>query len=234
MVYGLISLLFGYNRPGSLWIVHVETAFMALLAFCFVALIVSLERIGIIVRHRPEGRLLAFLLTAMAWLCVATSFRDSIPAAWANRLPPPGQASPDARVLDVAEWARDETPPDARFLLPPDASAFSISARRGQVVSFKLVPQLSGELIEWGQRLREVLDVPDLSVYESGFTGYRDVQRRMRERYDQLPSAHLFDIARKYGARYVFRSAEDGAVDETEAKIAWRGKDGAVLYELRE
>ena len=110
--------------------------------------------------------------------------------------------------------------------------SFSIHARRGQVVSFKLVPQLSGELIEWDQRLRDVLEVPDLSVYETGFTGYRDVQRRMRHRYDALPTTHLFAVARQYGARYVFRSGEQEAVDPDVAAVAWRGEDGALVYDL--
>ena len=118
----------------------------------------------------------------------------------------------------------------ALFLLPPDASASSLHARRGQVVSFKLVPQLSGELIEWDRRLREVLDVEDLSIYAGGVRGYRLAQEAMRRRYDELPSEHLFDVARRYGARYVFRSQEDPAVP-AEA-VAWRGAGGAVLYDV--
>ena len=144
-------------------------------------------------------------------------------------LPPPQQPPPNLDVVLAAHWAKRDTPPDVLFLLPPDASAFSVNARRGQVVSFKLVPQLSGELIEWDRRLRDVLGVDDLTRYSAGLTGYRDVQRRMRERYDELPTSHLFAVAEKYGARYVFRSDEDPAAD---APIAWRGERGGVLYDL--
>ena len=150
-------------------------------------------------------------------------------SAWRGELPPPGQPAPDPAVLAAAAWAEANAPRDALFLLPPDASSFSVIARRGQVVSFKLVPQLAGELAQWDERLRDVLDVPDLSVYAGGFAGYRTAQQQMRERYDALPTQHLFKVARKYGARYVFRSKEDPAAD---APVAWRGDGGAILYDL--
>ncbi len=136
----------------------------------------------------------------------------------------------DPAVLGAAAWAASSTPAsDALFVLPPDASAFSLHARRGQIVSFKLVPQLSGELAEWDRRMSDVLDVEDPSVFAGGFAGYRLSQEAMRRRYDELPAEHLFEVARRYGARYVFRSAQD---DGVEAAIAWRGADGAVLYDL--
>ena len=169
--------------------------------------------------------------TRWASLAVAASILLLMvfPVAGGSPPPPPGQPRPDVRVTAAAEWAKFHSPPDALFLLPPNASAFSVNARRGQVVSFKLVPQLAGELSEWDRRLRDVLDVPDLSVYAGGFTGYRTAQRKMRERYDALPTQHLFAVARDYGARYVFRSNADPAAD---APVVWRGTGGAVLYDL--
>ena len=151
-------------------------------------------------------------------------------AAGRGEILPPGQWHSDAPVLAAGKWASLEANTDSLFLLPPDASAFSLHARRGQVVSFKLVPQLSGELIEWDRRLREVLDVADLSIYAGGVRGYRLSQEAMRRRYDELPAEHLFEVARRYGARYVFRSSADEGVGEE--MIAWRGETGAVMYDL--
>ena len=173
----------------------------------------------------PGGRGRGVLFCVLAAVLLGLN----LAAVVADRLPPPGQPAPDPAILAAATWAEKNSPLNALFLLPPDASAFGVNARRGQVVSFKLVPQLAGELAQWDQRLRDVLDVPDLSVYAGGFAGYRDAQRHMRERYDALPSDHLFAVARRYGARYVFRSTEDPAAG---AAVAWRGTGGAVLYDL--
>ena len=178
---------------------------------------------------KPVGHLLDWVNSLLSVAPIGLIGFFLLQSAWRGEMPPPGQPAPDAAVLDAAEWAKWNAPRDALFLLPPDASAFSVNARRGQVVSFKLVPQLAGELAEWDRRLRDVLDVPDLSVYAGGFTGYRTAQQRMRERYDALPTQHLFKVARQYGARYVFRSAADPAAD---APVAWRGTGGAVLYDL--
>jgi hypothetical protein len=100
----------------------------------------------------------------------------------------------------VCDWARQNTPADAVFLVPPQEEDFRLRARRAIVINFKGVPQLSGEFPEWRDRLRDVLDLPDLRVLPTPFAS---TLAAIRDRYEALPPAHLEAVSRKYGARYV-------------------------------
>src|SRR5205823_5390056 len=102
--------------------------------------------------------------------------------------------------LALCHWARDHPPNDATFLVPPQETEFRYYARRAIVVNFKGVPQLSSELPQWRDRLRDVLGASDLSRFGGGFfTSTREMARV----YDQRPSDALRAVAQKYGARYV-------------------------------
>ena len=59
---------------------------------------------------------------------------------------------PDPDYLAMAHFARDNTPLDAIFVVPPGESDFRLESRRAVVVNFKAVPQLGSELTEWAQR----------------------------------------------------------------------------------
>ncbi len=135
-------------------------------------------------------------------------------------------------LLDGAAWARENTNRDALFLVPPGAgSAFPVNARRGHVVSFKLVPQLSGELAGWEGRLKDVLAVDDLSPYAGGLTGYITAQQQMDTRYGELSADHLFNVAADAGADYVLTLAP--LPDAPSRSEIWRGNSGAVVYAAR-
>ena len=145
---------------------------------------------------------------------------------------PIGQSPPDTRMLEAAAWARTYTDRDALFLVPPGAgSAFPVNARRGHVVSFKLVPQLSGELAGWESRLRDVLAVDDLSPYAGGLTGYATAQRRMDERYGALSADRLFAVATARGAAYMLTLKP--LADAPSRSEIWRGEAGAAIYDVR-
>lgn len=122
-------------------------------------------------------------------------------AAWDRWLgvglaPPPE----DPDYLAVCDWARQTTPIDAVFLVPPSETAFRLSARRAIVVNFKHVPQLGGEMPEWLARLRTVLGMTDLDRLPRG---YNEVMDAIAERYDARGPSDLASAARRYGARYV-------------------------------
>jgi hypothetical protein len=108
----------------------------------------------------------------------------------------------DAAYLELARWARDHTPLDAIFLVPPDEESFRVHARRAIVVNFKGVPQLSAELPEWRDRLQTVLDLDTPGLLALPRPMGRTL-RAIRERYDALPAAHHVDVARLYGARFI-------------------------------
>jgi hypothetical protein len=107
----------------------------------------------------------------------------------------------------VCSYARDHTPIDAIFLVPPSEQEFRLAARSAIVVNFKGVPQLSGELAEWRDRLARVLDLPPtLAALPRG--RFDHTLAAIAARYDQLPADHLLAVARQYHARYVVATRE--------------------------
>jgi hypothetical protein len=119
---------------------------------------------------------------------------------WDLGLKHPGLKGDDAAYRKAAAWAREHTPRDAVFLVPPDEQSWRLDARRAIVVNFKNVPQLSGELPEWRDRLQAVLGMDDLRDLPRPF--YRTLED-IRARYHARPADALVSVARRYGARYL-------------------------------
>jgi hypothetical protein len=105
----------------------------------------------------------------------------------------------EASYRELCLWARDHTPVDAIFLVPPNEQLFRFHARRAIVINFKNVPQLSSEMLEWKRRLEDVLGQP-LTALPRRFDLTHNA---IAARYDALPPQHLVDVARRYNARYV-------------------------------
>jgi len=105
----------------------------------------------------------------------------------------------DRDYLALCAWAREHTPVDAVFVVPPNEQLFRFHARRAIVVNFKNVPQLSSEMREWRERLESVLDEPLANLPRR----FDRAHAAIAARYDALPAGHLFDVARRYGAAYV-------------------------------
>ena len=105
--------------------------------------------------------------------------------------------------MRLAQWASQNTPKDAVFLVPPDEESFRPHARRAIVVNFKGVPQLSAELPEWRDRLLDVLGLKSTGDLLALPRPMGKTLAAIRARYDTLPADHHFAVARKYGARYV-------------------------------
>lgn len=101
--------------------------------------------------------------------------------------------------LDVCNWARDHTPTNAVFIVPPNEQLFRFHAQRAIVVNFKNVPQLSSEMGQWRTRLEDVLDQPLAKLPRR----FDLAHAAIAERYDSLSAEHLTAVAAKYGARYV-------------------------------
>ena len=108
----------------------------------------------------------------------------------------------EADYLAVCNWAKDpaNTPTDAVFVVPPSEEAFRLRARRAIVVNFKGLPPFTEQLPEWRDRLEDVLDLDDLRALPRGMSPAIEA---IRVRYESLPPAHLVDVAKRYGARYV-------------------------------
>jgi hypothetical protein len=101
--------------------------------------------------------------------------------------------------LEVCRWARDHTPTDAVFIVPPNEQLFRYHAQRAIVVNFKNVPQLSSEMGQWRTRLEDVLDQPLAKLPRRFDLAHAAIAAR----YDSLSAEHLTAVAVKYGARYV-------------------------------
>lgn len=117
-----------------------------------------------------------------------------------------GLRGDDAGYMELCAWARHNTPADAVFLVPPDEQSFRLHARRAIVVNFKNVPQLSGELVEWRDRLEAVLDLDDvrsLAGPPSDRHSFDETLAAIRDEYATLSAEQLVATARRYGARYV-------------------------------
>ena len=121
-----------------------------------------------------------------------------------------GLQGDDAGYRELAAWAREHTPADAVFLVPPSEESFRVHARRAIVVNFKGVPQLGAELPEWRDRLRDVLALDAAGLLALPAPLGRTLAA-IRARYDGLPPEHHAAVAAAYGARYVVVGRRVGA-----------------------
>jgi hypothetical protein len=135
---------------------------------------------------------------------------------------------PDPDYVKIAEYAKENTPIDAIFLVPPDESDFRLRAERATVVNFKAVPQLGAELSEWAQRLRDVLGLTNLNHQLPH--GFDKIPPAMRSIYKDRPADALIATAEKYHARYVvsMRHLEPQYDD----KLIQSAGDRFFLYDL--
>jgi len=106
----------------------------------------------------------------------------------------------DPEYLKLCRWAREATPADAIFLVPPSDTAFRLEAQRGIVVNFKHVPQLSGEINVWFNRLTDVLGTRDVGSFPRD---YLNLLPALDAKYESRSPAELIEVGRRYDARYV-------------------------------
>jgi hypothetical protein len=113
----------------------------------------------------------------------------------------------DPEYLKLCHWAREATPVDAIFLVPPSDTAFRLEAQRAIVVNFKHVPQLSGEIIHWLDRLESVLGTREVGAFPRD---YVKLLPALDAKYKSRAPAELNGVARKYGARYIIAANDWG------------------------
>lgn len=116
----------------------------------------------------------------------------------------------------LTAWMRDQSPQDARFLVPPDLAEARFFGQRAVVVDWKSSPILADELIEWKKRMADVTGV-------ARFAGQRDVGN-----YHKLPREPLLAVARKYQADFIVvrRSRE---VEFKDLQVAFKNRGFVVL-----
>jgi hypothetical protein len=135
----------------------------------------------------------------------------------------------DADYLAACDWIRANTPADAVFLVPPDEEAFRLRAQRAIVVNFKCVPQLSGELGEWRDRLSAVIAM-DIRGLPATVLSFDRTRGAIRAAYERRPPAQLAKVAQRYNARYLLVGHSLG--DEWEPRRVAAMDDATSAYFL--
>jgi hypothetical protein len=89
---------------------------------------------------------------------------------------------------NVCAWIAAQTPADAMFLTPREQQTFKWYAGRGDVVTWKDVPQDARGLIEWKKRMDDIYP--------------RDQAHQQRD-LAAFTDAELIELARKYDVAYI-------------------------------
>ncbi len=180
------------------WFISETLVQMSLFRFSIYVQLLGCIAAAVWFARRPNRKRLAAALGASGCAAIFAICAARGPFFGAFTMP---RDDPD--YLAMCRWAARNTPVDAIFIVPPDEESMRLVGRRAIVVNFKGVPQLSGEMLEWRDRLCAVLDLPNLSGLPHGFAATRQA---IRSRYDQLTLEQFQAVANKYGARYMIAS----------------------------
>lgn len=113
-------------------------------------------------------------------------------------------------------WVRENTPPDALFVVPPGRQlwGFRLFARRAQVFDVKSIPYAPAGMEEWWRRSlqhRGIFDPEDPANAEALEHAWNDINaRRIALDYEDLTADEMLRLAGMYEAGYVITSAEYG------------------------
>jgi hypothetical protein len=176
------------------WYVSESLVQMSLYRFSIFAQLLSCIAVALLVVARLPRRAVIVVAGAVCAMMIAVC---AVRGPFFGAFVMPGD---DSEYLAVCDWARQNTPVDSVLLVPPGESSMRLRGQRAIVVNFKAVPQLSGELPEWRDRLRAVLALDDL---RSLLRGYTQTLRAVDERYAARSTDQLLAAARAYDARFI-------------------------------
>jgi hypothetical protein len=143
----------------------------------------------------------------LRWFLVAALCLDA--AHESRHWPLPGRAPLPARSdrfmkaeawRDICAWVRDNTPPDACFIVPRMAGSFVWRTGRREVVCWKNVPQGPQSLVDWRRRM--------IDCYSGDGS-----MTALEGHVSALGPARVLDAARRYGADHVITPAGDDGLD---------------------
>ena len=122
--------------------------------------------------------------------------------------------------VDACRWVSDpeNTPPDARFLIPRMASTFKWYAGRGEVVNWKETPQDAASMKEWWHRIQDVYS-----------TGNQPPQEKYYLSLANVGVPRLRQLARKYQADYLITQA---SLPLLPMPVAYKN-ESFVVYKLK-
>jgi len=114
---------------------------------------------------------------------------EMLPASVSAPLPPMTPAQREQWALDwrdACQWAKENTPKDARFLTPRRQQTFKWYSHRGEVANWKDVPQNARAIIDWRDRMQEIY-TPETRRFGLGGRAVKELKM----------------LGEKYGADYV-------------------------------
>jgi hypothetical protein len=114
----------------------------------------------------------------------------------ASIMPRPATSLKDltGEVKNLGNFASNNTPAGAIFLVDPAMSLFRLTAQRALVVDFKDFPHSDKAMVEWQQRLFDCYGISKLL----GF----DAMHEMSRHYKKITDIKLKTLQKKYGANY--------------------------------
>lgn len=182
---------------------------------------IAISALASLTSNNPKFKIqsLTFLLWSFVCTALVVYAREDY-AIW-NLFRHTPRADKSGRVLDAddwreaCEWLSENTPPDARAITPRMAQSFTWYAGRGQVVSWKDLPQDAAAVVRWWQRLEDVYGTP-----------HPEFQRRWHESLTELPPERLRELSRRYNASYLVVEAEP----PIELTLLYRNTSYAVYW----
>lgn len=100
------------------------------------------------------------------------------------------------RWVELCNWIKANTPPDAVFLTPPANEGFTVLTDRSNIVEFKINPDGALRMNEWFERLKDLTG--DKLPTEGGLAN----RGPLNKAYGELSAEQLLALGRKYGASY--------------------------------
>jgi hypothetical protein len=121
-------------------------------------------------------------------------------------------------------WARDSTPSNALFAVPPSNSSLRSRGQRAIVVNYAAVPFAADDMIEWYGRLRTVAPVPQPG------TGHR-LRLQLDSSYHAQTWSHWSQVADTYGVDYLVHRSS--TTNDVPYEVSYRDKEWVVYRLIR-
>lgn len=122
---------------------------------------------------------------------------------------------------DMCRWIAENTPPDAVFITPVRCSTFKWFAGRGEVATWKDMPQDAANILKWMDRLNDIYA-----------TGLADPDRRWHLSLAAVGYNKLRGLAAKYHAGYAIVELVDGVPQLTQQPIYRNGSYAIYQFDL--
>jgi hypothetical protein len=175
---------------------------------------------------RGLGALLAVLSAALALsvthsrLWQGAQFRAPRGLHWLD-----GHIEIAAAVRPLYQAVREQTPQDARFLIPPGMSQFRLGARRSIFVDWKCAPMRGDEAVEWQRRMLLALGMSSFPAQ-----GYQ-LPRAADAAYFARPVSQLIELARREQLTHVLTSRSDRPAPPGSQRVFQSGR--YAVYQLQ-